>query len=75
MKFVLFKVSLDLFNAALEVTEMELDNFNNTLDILVHEEKGEQKPYRAPAMAVVGTVAELTGGPVTFTAETNGFHN
>jgi hypothetical protein len=58
-----------------EVNQMECDRVDNAQELSIHEVKEDQKPYRGPAMAVVGTVGELTGGPVTFIAETNGFHN
>jgi hypothetical protein len=38
-------------------------------------ENEDRKPYRGPAMAVVGTVGELTGGPTLKIAGQYGFHD
>jgi hypothetical protein len=54
---------------------MEHDRVDNSQEVSVPEVKDNQKAYRSPAMAVVGTVSELTGGPSTSVAETNGFYN
>jgi hypothetical protein len=57
---------------------MKHDRVNNCQELSVSEvdkAKVDQNTYRSPAMAVVGTVSELTGGPVTSISETNGFYN
>jgi hypothetical protein len=54
---------------------MEHDRVDNSQEVSVSEVKDDRKAYRSPAMAVVGTVGELTGGPVTSISETNGFYN
>jgi hypothetical protein len=54
---------------------MEQDRVDNPQEQSACKPEEDRKPYRGPAMAVVGTVGELTGGPVTFIAESNGFHN
>jgi hypothetical protein len=54
---------------------MDHDRVDNSQELGVDKVKKDQEAYRSPAMAVVGTVSELTGGPVTSNAEANGFYN
>jgi len=54
---------------------MEHDRVDNSQEACVPEVQGDRKAYKNPTMAVVGTVSELTGGPVTTNAEANGFYN